>query len=621
MCGIFGAVNYNISEHRAKYCLDQLEHRGPDGFGLIKKDSIVLGHRRLSILDLSESGKQPMEYLDGRYTITFNGEIYNFIEIRQELIKRGYYFYSDTDTEVVLCSYIEWGEKCLDRFNGMWAFAIWDDYEKKLFLSRDRFGIKPLFYSIEKDGKICFASEMKAIVPILSSVTINRKILKSSNATAHESTENCLINEIRRLPAGTNLIFHDGKIVKNRWWNTLDHIPSIPDRYEEQVELFRELFLDACRIRMRSDVKIGTALSGGLDSSATICAMAQLGKDMQAERMCKDWQHAFVASFPNTSLDETEYAKMVTDYLGIPGTFINIDPQKYLEKFEDWLYAYEEMYITSPIPMMATYHEVKSAGVTVTLDGHGADELFCGYPFDFMKAFPDTKGNKKEIEEILTAYYNAYPHENSNLAGLYKNTSYSFYMLKHYVKKIIHFGYEYACKDIKHPMWDKLDSLNKLLYTHTHTDILPTLLRNYDRYSMSAGVEIRMPFMDYRLVEMAFAIPWTSKIRDGYSKAIIRDALEPYMPHEVVWRKTKIGFNTPIVEWMQGGFREYFEDTVTSVDFLNSDSINAKVVKEKILSVTRGDKNVSFSQGETAYAAIAPYLWEKCFYKRVIQEK
>lgn len=625
MCGIFGTVNYHLEQEQIIKCLDLIKHRGPDGYGVYQKENIILGHRRLSILDVSENGKQPMSYYNGRFVITYNGEIYNFLEIRSELRKKGYSFQTETDTEVILAAYMEWREKCLLRFNGMWAFAIWDKKENELFLSRDRFGIKPLYYSLDEGNKsFMFASEMKALIPILPKVSVDYDLIERSGIFGYEATAECLIKEIERLPAGHCATLKNNKLLIKRWWNTLDHMPVIPERYEEQVELFRDLFIDACKIRMRSDVTIGTALSGGLDSSATICTMAHIANRGYGERVNHDWQHAFIAAFPGTTLDESYFANRVTQSLGIESTIIDINKICSPDALEADLYMFEEIYLTSPLPMMATYQKVKENGVTVTIDGHGADELFCGYSSDFFAGFPDARFNKKRIDEILKIYWDTYPHDASNLAVTGKEKDYCKYlkyMAEYMSKGIRHKLNIQKCIDANQPNWKKLDYVGKLMYVRTHTDILPTLLRNYDRYSMAGSVEIRMPFLDYRIVTLASALPNTAKLRNGFSKAIIRDALREYMPEEVVNRKTKIGFNTPIVEWMQGELREYLSDMVSSSDFLSSNFVNAVQVRNRIMKVINGENNVKFSEAEDAYKSLAPYLWERCFYKKIISER
>jgi len=401
MCGILGTLPK--TEHCIfKHALDTLKHRGPDDFGVeTVNNEITLGHRRLSIVDI-DHGHQPMFDNTKRYSVVFNGEIYNFIEIKKELEGLGCRFKSNSDTEVLLNAYIKWNDKCVLKFNGMWAFAIWDDYKKELFLSKDRFGKKPLFYA-EINGKFIFASEMKAIYPFLNQVRPSKDFhWMKNNIFAYESTEKCLIDGIKRFPLGSNGVYKNGKLKTYRYWNTLDHLIDVPRNYNEQVEQFRELFLDACKIRMRSDVPIGTALSGGLDSSATISAMAHLSNG-QIDYGKKDWQHAFVASFPGTPLDESKYAKMVTDHIDIEATYININPLKHWDNLEEYFYKFEELYITSPIPMLMTYSGVKQFGATVTLDGHGADELFSGYGH-LLEALWDSKFNVKSTIDILNTH-------------------------------------------------------------------------------------------------------------------------------------------------------------------------------------------------------------------------
>lgn len=618
MCGFFGVVNKKIELELARKCLDTIAHRGPDAEGIWQEDGVTLGHRRLAIMDLSDKGKQPMAYADGRYMLVFNGEIYNFIEVRKELEEFGYSFVSDSDSEVLLAAYDKWGETCVNRFNGMWSFLIYDRQTKKTFMSRDRYGIKPLYYSVldERNNSFAFGSEMKALMPLIDNPHANRKIVTDPGRIVYyESTEECVIEEIKRFPAGCNGILDEKGLTITRYYNTLEHIMDVPDSYDEQVEMMRELFLDACRIRMRSDVTIGTALSGGLDSSATICAMSHLSKS-SSDRMSNDWQHAFVASFPGTTMDETAYAKKVTDFLNIGSTFVEINPLNALNKLDDFVYKFEDVYLTSPIPMMLLYGALRENGTIVTIDGHGADELFGGYTFDFIHALDDAK-TKEERDMILTAYVDSFPHDDSNIGiSSSKSKAYLNYKkrcLKDKIKKSSGASYM-KVRAASDENYKKLDTLNKILYASSHETILPTLLRNYDRYSMANSVEIRMPFMDYRVVEFAMSIGFRSKLHGGYSKSIIRDAMAPYMPKDIAYRKTKIGFNTPIVEWMKGPLKEYFIDKTESADFANCDFINPQKVKSEILYVINND-SATFADGEKAWSDFYPYLWEQDFLK------
>lgn len=420
MCGIFGHVG-KLDRGLAERCLHTLSHRGPDGWGLWQGDGVTLGHRRLAILDLSENGKQPMSYGNGRYWITFNGEIYNFLEIRAELEALGHVFRSESDTEVILAAYAQWGEGCLARFNGMWAFAIWDTVERSLFLARDRFGKKPLFYAELPNGEFAFASEMKALLPLLPAAVPDRAMIRGMtlrSSFAYEATERCLIAGVKRFLAGHCGKLSGGRLRSQRWWNTLDHLPQIPARYEEQVEMMRNLLTDACRLRMRSDVTIGTALSGGLDSSAIFSLLAHINREHHGEaRLAGDWQHAFVASFPGTPLDEAQFAQQVARHAGIDATILPVDPARHIDQLQRMLYLYEDLTVTSPLPFVALYGQIKRAGVTVTLDGHAADELFGGYSTDWAYALVDAGLDRARIDEVLDVYDGGIPQARASFAA------------------------------------------------------------------------------------------------------------------------------------------------------------------------------------------------------------
>jgi asparagine synthase (glutamine-hydrolysing) len=614
MCGIFGHVG-KLERASAERCLHTLSHRGPDGWGLWQGDGITLGHRRLSILDLSENGKQPMSYGNGRWWITFNGEIYNFLEIRSELEAAGHAFRSESDTEVILAAYAQWGEACLNRFNGMWAFAIWDTVERSLFLARDRFGKKPLFYAELPDGGFAFASEMKALLPLLPDAAPDRQMIRSMtlrSSFAYEATERCLITGIKRFLAGHCGTFSAGRLRARRWWNTLDHLPQIPERYEEQVEQLRSLLTDACRLRMRSDVTIGTALSGGLDSSAIFSLLAQINREHRGEaRLSGDWQHAFVASFPGTPLDEAEFARQVARHAGIEATILPIDPTQHIGQLQRMLYLYEDLTVTSPLPFVALYGEIKRAGVTVTLDGHAADELFGGYSTDWAYALIDAGLDRARINDVLDVYDGGIPQGSSQfrrpsgrLASYARRLGGT--LAKYAFGMHDNLGPEYT----RHPRWAELDHLSRALFWQTHAFVLPTILRSYDRYGMANSVEIRMPFLDWRVAAFAFALPWHSKIRRGFSKAIVRDAAAPYMPQEIAYRRTKIGFNSPIVDWMRGPLRGFFMDTLNSAAFKRCDLVNPVQATQRVEHVLR-DSTATFKEGERAWWSVLPFLWQE----------
>ncbi|BDQ34719.1 asparagine synthase (glutamine-hydrolyzing) [Pseudodesulfovibrio portus] len=611
MCGIFGVIGH-IDPGRAAACRDLMAHRGPDGAGLWTGDGVTLGHRRLSILDLSDRGGQPMAYADGRYRIVYNGELYNFVEVRAELEARGETFVSDSDTEVLLAAYAVWGPDCMDRFNGMWALAIWDDAERTLFLARDRFGKKPLFYARTGCGFV-FASEMKAIMPLMDTIEPHDELTRSSRRIMHyESTDECLIKGISRFPAGHFGVLRDGELRLTRWWNTLDHVMDVPDSFEERAELFREIFLDACRIRMRSDVPIGCALSGGLDSSSVICSVAHVARHASGSRISSDFQHAFNAGFPGTPQDETPYARRVADHLGIPLTTLTVDPLASVNELYSQLYLFEEMHLTMPLPFMLTYGAIREGGVTVTLDGHGTDECFAGYLFTAKEALADAGCNIRAARGVLDAFYYGRPQSTQFPATPRWKFVLDFHLQR--LSRALKGAGGVSCRDSGHPRWKELDHLTRILYVATHESILPTLLRNYDRYSMANGVEIRMPFMDHRIVTLAFSLAWDDKVRDGYTKAVVRRGVDGIVPPDITWRRTKIGFNSPVVDWMKGPLKEFFLDEVHSQAFGQSALVDRELARTRLEGVI-ADPDATYAQGEAAWTALLPYFWEQAMLK------
>src|SRR5580692_8221776 len=338
--GYWGYSSADLAKSVFSVFTDSISHRGPDSFGIehFAEARLWLGHRRLAVLDLSERARQPMSYAEGRYWLTYDGEVYNYLELREELRSLGHRFVSNSDSEVILAAYSQWGQECQLRFNGMWAFAIWDAQERRLFLSRDRFGVKPLLYS-DHAGAFAFASELKAFLtlPWIDGAFDPEIVAETlTNINGQEATPYTLLPAVRRLPGGHAMVVEaDGRVQINAWWNTLDHLPRPRRSLKEQAEEFRALFFDACRLRLRSDVPLATALSGGLDSSAVACTLAELGRRGSVENAPKDWQRAFVACFTGTSYDEREYASAVIEHTGMAPHYLGVDDNEALKDIEE----------------------------------------------------------------------------------------------------------------------------------------------------------------------------------------------------------------------------------------------------------------------------------------------
>jgi asparagine synthase (glutamine-hydrolysing) len=617
MCGILGLLGDHAS---ARLCPDLLRHRGPDRTGVWSAPSnqpqATLAHTRLAILDLSAGGNQPMHSDCGRYVFVFNGEIYNFLELRAELEASGHRFCTATDTEVFLEGLIAEGPGFQLRCNGMWAFCLWDRHTGRALLGRDRFGKKPLFHTRLSGGALAFASEMKALYPFLPSVQPSKHIQEHfARLFEYEHTENCVIEGIQRLPPGHWACWHDGELTARRWWNTLDHLVTPPNRYEEQVERWRELFLDAVRLRMRADVRIGTALSGGLDSSATFCAMARIAAEGGSHaRQSADWQHGFCADYPGSSLDETRWASVVTHHVGAPLEAVEVNPLDCGWSIEEALYQVEDPYLTLPLPMLATYQAISRAGIKVTLDGHGADELFSGYGHLHLATRDATPEQVAEIEAI----------EASTRTGVYslRERSRGLRWLKHRLLHAVRDSGLHPRRrlsqligrlpadtagplryvDQRHPAFRELDALSQALYELFHVTVLPTLLRNYDRYSMASGVEIRMPFMDWRLVCFTFSLPWTSKLGGGFTKRIMRDALRGILPEAIRTRRDKIGWNAPEHEWFRGPLKAEVESMLSTT---GADDTAAHAAWRAF----QANPLPSYRDGERMWRKLMPAFW------------
>lgn len=611
MCGIAGSFNFKLSKRQKFEVLESLRHRGPDNQNSYESDdkNIWLAHTRLSIIDLSDSADQPMTSNCGRWKLVFNGEIYNYIELRNQLTEEGCLFNTESDTEVLLQGLIKYGPDFQLKCNGMWAFCLWDSENNEALFGRDRFGKKPLFYSQLGDGLV-FASEMKALKKMIGATlpsNIVKKIFIGNNIFKYEFSEKTVIKDVYKVLPGHSAKYKDGSLVKNRWWCTLDHLIEVPKEYDEQVRIFRELLVDAVKIRMRSDVPIGTALSGGLDSSSIVSIMKLIDNEKKILSKCTDWQHCFCSSYDSSSIDESKWARKVCENLNLKLDIIEVNPAVSKWSIKESLNQVEDPYITIPIPHLETYRAISNSGIKVSIDGHGVDELFCGYD-NLLMASPDAKFS--EIIDLVAI-------QDSTSTGVYRVRffnailKYLFYLIKKTLQPINNKlkgveNVEFA--DQKHPEFIKFDNLTKNLYELFHITILPTLLRNYDRYSMASGVEIRMPFLDHRIVCFLFSLPWRSKVGRGYTKKLLRDAMKGILIEDVITRRDKIGWNAPLHEW----FKEAYSKELIGYSNSNLFDKNAKNRIKKFMSL----KKPKYSDGQKLWRSILPSLWKNAIFDK-----
>lgn len=535
MCGIFFSIGF---ENLSAGVIDSVAHRGPDGRGwnefMSSNGPVVMAHRRLAIVDLSAAGHQPMSLEEGRFWITYNGEIYNYIEIRKELENLGHIFKTQTDTEVLLKSYLHWGSECLHKFNGMFAFVIWDDKEKRAFSARDRFGVKPLYYYMQGD-KIAFASEIKQFKNIPGWVSeIDEETADDylKLGLCDHKRETLYKNVFQILPGEQAII--DKQIAVSRWYNLRDYVTELEISDHDAIEQFKFLFEDAIRLRLRSDVPVGACLSGGVDSTSIVSMIRKIQKNVQNI-------YTFSSVFPGCDIDESIYIdelakkKNLTSYKNYPTA------EEFLEKLDQVLYHQDLPFLgTSIFAQWKTFEQAKQYNVTVLLDGQGADESLLGYPgmlngiiFDYMKNFQFIN---------LINFFKWQRYQNNQFA---KNTILLALQQRYPA------CYRFLLKLKNHDFDFKEDPIRtiKEMSLYHFTNNLQSLLRYEDRNSMAFSRESRLPFLDYRLVEFIVTLPVREKFRNTVTKWILRQSMQNINLDSILNRKDKIGFATPEQNW------------------------------------------------------------------------
>lgn len=597
MCGIAGILNKNkepIDPSLLIPMAEALSHRGRDGekFGLFDtrkgqqqiftrsfipdfKGNLGLAHRRLSIIDLSESASQPMSDENGKLWVVYNGEIFNYLEIKEQLQKKGHSFSTQSDTEVILKAYKEWGRNCLSRFNGMWAFLIYDADQKILFGSRDRFGIKPFYYHLSSHF-FSFASEIKALfkLPWVSREPFLPAVKEYLFYSRVNTSQYTFFKNIHELKPGCSFTIDLNKefhFQVKSWWDLPENLPSAP-RTEEAFEKFRELLLSAVKLRLRSDVPVGTCLSGGLDSSA-VTSLAH-------HFLEKEKQKTFSIVHPGFQYDESFYINKLTSAKNITSFRDSINGEDLRENLENLIHAQDEPFTsTSMYAQWKVFKLAAQKGVTVTLDGQGADETLAGYPYfkyvywaELLKKIKLTKYMKE-----VFAQESSFPGALWNLAASLSGFLSHRQMISAAGIKDPQYRHSFLNKTFfkntplsSTPLERKFrSSLNQRLYEVFSQDGLPALLRYGDRNSMAHTLESRMPFLDYRLVSFVFALPPHLKINTGWNKYVMRKSLGRDLPIEITNRKDKIGFETPEAEWFRSELSTWVEGILHSSSLKN----------------------------------------------------
>lgn len=532
----------------------------------------VLGHRRLSILDLSPAGHQPMCDPSRRYWITYNGEVYNFIEIRRELIEKGYRFGTQTDTEVILKAYEEWGSSCLERFNGMFAFVIFDSVEQTVFAARDRFGVKPLYFWKAPQGFIAFASEIKqlTVLPGWEAKMNGQCVYDFLNWGTKDHFADTFFAGVTQLQGGEFLHFTieelERKQLNVKRWYTLKPTP-FKGTLKDAAKGFHALLEDAIRLRLRADVEVGSCLSGGLDSSAIVCVANGLLRRLNAA----DRQMTFTACSDVRRFDERNFADMVVNQTGVNARYTTPSLQNLFKVCPALVWHQDEPFVsTSMYAQWSVFELVKQNQVKVVLDGQGSDEQLGGYHGFFGNHFYDLFVKlrwKSLLEEMRTAKKMHHALEPFSL--LFNKLTPDF--LRQHLRQMLgktsrHTGW-FDMKRLeangRDPLWnDPHRSVYDQCLQQIHRSSLPMLLHYEDRNSMAHSVESRTPFLDYRLVEYVLGLPSEYKISMGWTKRILRESMKGILPEEVRIRIDKLGFVTAEEEWIRKDAPQLFKRAI-----------------------------------------------------------
>ncbi|HCA27478.1 MAG TPA: asparagine synthase (glutamine-hydrolyzing) [Betaproteobacteria bacterium] len=617
MCGIAGYLAKRPYPFQLAEAVQCLHHRGPDQNGVWERDGTGLGHARLSIIDLSDAGRQPMSSPDGRYVLVFNGEIYNFRELRRDLEAAGEAFRSHSDTEVLLRLYQREGAQCLEKLRGMFAFAIWDIAERTLFLARDRLGVKPLVYT-ENDAGFLFASE----IPALFALQPDLPRTPDYSALDHYLTFQYIpapltgFAALKKLPPAHAMIVRDGKIEHLwRYWD-IDHSRRSRLSFDDACDALREKFLEAAKLRLVSDVPLGAFLSGGIDSSITVAAMAHLGVENIK---------TFAIGFEEQKFNELPYARQIAEHLGTDHHEMVVKPDAIAILPQLVRHFGEPMADNSAIP---TYYVSKMARerVTVVLNGDGGDESFLGYTRylsckaidQYDKIPPNISGPLRRMISISPEFLNRFRlprHARAMAIRLLERRS------RRYEPTIAYFSdaakqplYGPALKEfLEHSALDRLDDyldgapnmVAGAAWADIHTYLPDDLMVKVDIASMAHSLEARSPFLDHKLMEWAATIPAHQRFTGKEPKSLLKKAMEPHLPHDLMYRP-KMGFGVPIDVWLRGEMKEFAYDTLLSGSAKTRDLFDLEHVEFLLDSHQKGE-----NRAYPIWALLMLELWYK----------
>lgn len=606
MCGIFG---FNWKDENLLQQMDKrISHRGPDDSGSYVEDRISLGHRRLAIIDLSEKGHQPMIDGSGNFVLVFNGEIYNYKELRVELADKGYSFISDTDTEVILYGYREWGRDCVERFTGMFAFVILDKHKGELFIARDHMGIKPLYY-FHDDERFVFSSTIPPLLEHNIQTGPNDKVIRDFllyNITDH--LDETFFDMIMCFPKGHRAFYYVGSNTLNleKWWPS-ERRSEFDGKYQDAVKTCRSLLENSVNARLMSDVAVGTCLSGGIDSSTIACLI----KDSRKAEII-----TFSAVYPGFERDESEFVDIITRETGMKNHRITPSVHDIRNDLALFIRSIGEPVPTpSPFSQFFVFKLAREHGVTVLLDGQGADELLAGYHYFFgffLKGLLRKFQFSRFLKEMLALMRGGnWKYGFKSLLFLLAPGS----MKSMYFRKRSNISQSlYRRHDLETSFFRdhyRPSDLHEALDFHLSSK-LEQLLKWEDRNSMIHSCEARVPFLDKKVMDFISKLPEHYIISSGRTKSILRDSMAGIVPKEILDRRDKIGFDTPEDEWLRTEpMREILEDWFMFHDPLCVDHIDIDKTRKLISRHLSGKKNY----GSTLWKSIFLETWFREFHK------
>ncbi|MFN4083085.1 MAG: asparagine synthase (glutamine-hydrolyzing) [Bacteroidia bacterium] len=665
MCGISGVVSKKSVDKQSLQKMNFIiKHRGPDDEGFVlfnnnffyvaygndtaiksiqsnihycpktsinqvdEDTQLAFGHRRLSIIDLSPKGHQPMCSKDERYWITYNGEVYNYLEIRSELEDLGYTFNTNTDTEVIIYSYIQWGQECQHKFNGMWAFAIYDRLEKKLFLSRDRFGIKPLYYYVCNDNIFYFGSEIKqfTVLPNWEAIGNKPRVLDYLFYSTTDHTDETMFKRVFQIKPGhyaiidieSDFINNDGKIIQKSWYKFKD--VSYQGKFEEAASEFRNYFIESVKSHLKADVPVGSALSGGLDSSAVVCAINKIS----IEAGWNNVQKTFSSVSKHDKYSEKQWIDEVINQIKVEPSFIYPTAEEAIKQIEKITWHMDEPFQSlSPFLSYNVFAKAKKEGIIVLLNGQGADEYLSGYgEFDNLML-------KKELFKLNFKLVFNFLNRNRGLGilacikAIFKLAiPYTFLQklgiankVRTPLKKLLTF--KINTKTYIHPY--KINNYKRLsLIEISNYQMLNDPLQRYlhweDRNSMANSTEARVPFLDYKLVEFTKSLPLSYLTNLEQTKLILVKALWDILPPKTRERKDKIGYISPEEIWFTNEFKNEFIQLFDN--YSNSASFILDIPNTRDYLIKMQDGKIPFSYDY--WRIIHLCIWIKVFNVKLV---